>query len=328
MEKKKILYIINPKSGIGRKRAIEKEIKLCTDKSDVEFDIIYTKRRGHATEIARGVRDEVDVVVAVGGDGTVNEVGTGIAQSTTALGIVPCGSGNGLARELDIPLRTSMAIEVVNECFTRDIDVLKVGNRLSLNVAGVGFDAYVSHLFANKRTRGPLQYMNLITKEYPKYNPLDYVLDVDGDIYKRTAFLISFANSSQWGNDIHIAPNALVDDGMMDVCIISEFPDTAVPSLLLSLLSQSIGSNKYDEMIRTRRVELLNSEPVMGHIDGEPTIFEPHTTIETMPKAIKVVAPSDDFFSALRFIPTRVRKQFLSTVREPINEIKQMFKDI
>lgn len=337
--KKRVLYIVNPHSGVGRKKIIETEIKERTDADEIDFSIVHTTHRGHATEIARKHRDDMDIVVAVGGDGTVNEVGSGLIGGHAALGIIPCGSGNGLARELEIPLRTASAVDVINEAEIRTIDILHVGDYISLNVAGVGFDAYISHLFANKKVRGPLQYMNLIAKEYPRYKPDDYILNIDGNIYKRTAFLISFANSSQWGNDIHIAPNASMDDGLMDVCIVSEFPNMAIPSLVISLLSQSIDTNKYDEMIRTKEVELLNDTQVMGHVDGEPVIISPHAQISIEPNALKVATPSEHFFESQRFNPTKIREQILNRgeqiitkvkeqAKEPINEIKQIFKDI
>lgn len=334
MSKRRILYVVNPHSGIGRKSVIEDEIRERTDGARVDFDIINTTHRGHATEIALAHRGGVDAVIAVGGDGTVNEVGAGLIGSETALGIIPSGSGNGLARALDVPLRTASAIDIINECETRRIDVLRVGGHYSLNVAGIGFDAYISHLFADKRTRGPLQYMNLIAKEFPTYQPQEYVLDIDGDIFQRTAFLISFANSSQWGNNIHIAPNACMDDGLMDVCMVSEFPNMAIPSLVISLLSQSIDTNKYDEMIRTGRVELRNSGSLMAHVDGEPITLGPNAVVEVEHRALKVVVPPADFYLGRRFSPARIREQIMNTgeqirnkVEETQSKIKQIFKD-
>ena len=169
---------------------------------------------------------------------------------------------------------------------------------------------------------------------FPAYKPIEYVLDIDGDIFQRKAFLISFANSSQWGNNIHIAPNARLDDGLMDVCMVSEFPNMAIPSLVISLLSQSIENNKYDEMIRTSRVSLRNSESLMAHVDGEPIMLPPFATISVEPLALKVVVPPSDFYDGLRFSPARIREQFINTgeqtfnkVKEHLSEIRQMFKD-
>lgn len=327
MMKKRILYVVNPRSGTGRKRVIEKEIRERTDKTEIEFEIVHTTHRGHAADIAREHRDEVDVIVAVGGDGTVNEVGRGLIGGRASLGVIPCGSGNGLARELEIPLRTSSAIDVINECERRSIDVLNVGESIALNVAGVGFDAHISHLFANRKTRGPLQYVNLIAKEFPNYAPSEYTLNIDGDLFRRKAFLICFANSSQWGNNIHIAPNASMSDGLMDVCIVSEFPSMAIPSLVISLLSQSIDTNKYDEMIRAKEVELMNTTDVIGHADGEPIVIRPHSKVWISPNALSVVAPSESFFENQRFNPSKIREAILNKGSETINNAREIAKD-
>lgn len=307
MTKKRVTYIINPKSGLGLKGIVEANIRILTNNDKIDANVVYTRCRGHAHQIARHLAGKADVVVAVGGDGTVNEVGTALIGSKTALGIIPSGSGNGLARALDIPLRAASAIEVINEMKTSDIDVIKISDHYSLNVAGVGFDAYISHHFAKKRIRGPLQYVNLIAREFPKYQAKDYKFDIDGHLLSRRAFLISFANSSQWGNNIHIAPGASIDDGEIDVCIISEFPNVAVPSLLFSLLSDSIDQNKYDEIIKAKRIALGNEEPLLGHVDGEPITIAPNSTVEICPLALKVVVPSDDFIQRHRFTPAAIK---------------------
>lgn len=317
MTRHKIIYIVNPRSGIGRKDGLEEVVAKYTDKEKVDFKICYTRHRGHARELALRYRDKADVVVAVGGDGTINEVGSSLVGSSTAMGIIPAGSGNGLARELDIPIRVTQAIEIVNDMHIKDIDVMKVGEHYSFNVSGVGFDAVISHKFARMRTRGPLQYMNLITKEYPKYQANEYILNVDGHIYKRKAFLVSFANSSQWGNNIRIAPNAQIDDGLIDVCIVSEFPDFAIPSLLLSLLSQNIDKNKYDEIIRAKNIEIYNTDTLFGHVDGEPIMLAPNTKIEIIPLGLKVVVPNADFFKSWRFSPMVLKDMIEQTIPLP-----------
>lgn len=318
MIKKRVLYIVNPHSGVGKKRAIEMEILQRTDPDFVEYDIIHTEYGGHATELTLKYRDKVDVIVAVGGDGTVNEVGSGLINHKTAMGIIPCGSGNGLARELDIPLRSSLAIDVINETFTRRIDVMKINDSYSLNVSGIGFDAYISHKFAKVKTRGPLKYMNLIAREFPKYEPQEYVLTIDGHIFKRKAFLVSFANSSQWGNNVHIAPTAQMDDGLIDVCIVSEFPNLAIPSLLFSLFNQSIEKNKYDEIIQARNIEICSNEPLYGHADGEPIMIAPNTTISVMPLALNVVVPSQEFFKTSRFNPTTISGAIIDKIHSTL----------
>lgn len=329
MSKRKVAYIINPNSGIGRKAIVENEIKTCTNKDEIEPTIIYTEYAGHAFEIAQKLRNEIDIVVAVGGDGTVNEIGSGLIGSETALAIVPCGSGNGLARELDIPLRPSQAIEIINEGITRKIDVIKIDNHYSLNVAGIGFDAYISHKFAKVKTRGPLQYMNLIAREYARYKAKEYTLDIDSHIFQRKAFFISFANSTQWGNNVHIAPQASLDDGLIDICIVSEFPNYAIPSLLVQLLSQNIEANKYDEIIKAKEIELYNRKHLLGHVDGEPICISPHAHISIEPLALKVIIPSPNFFENVRFTPTAIKDFIQSTIPLPdISNIQNIHNNV
>lgn len=327
--KKKIVFIINPISGVGKKKVVEKEIKREIDKELVDAEIIYTEYRGHARAIAESYANKVDVVVAVGGDGTVNEVGSGLVGTTTALAIVPVGSGNGLARELNIPLRISQAVAVINTMNIRCIDVMKVNNHYSLNVAGIGFDAFISHEFSKVKRRGPLQYMHLITREYPKYKAKEYILNIDGHFYDRKAFLVSFANSSQWGNNICISPNASVDDGLIDVCIVAEFPNYAVPALLVSLFAQAIDKNKYDEIIHAKEIELMNETTLLGHVDGEPIEVEPHSRISIVPLALNVVVPNGEFFKSSIFSPLKEMLPQISQIPSQISQLpSQIYKNL
>ncbi|MDO4461681.1 MAG: diacylglycerol kinase family lipid kinase [Bacteroidia bacterium] len=325
---KKIIYIVNPHSGVGKKRDIIHAIRQSWKKkgNNTNQQIILTEHHGHALELAKEYRDKVDIIVAVGGDGTVNEVGSGLVGSNTALGIIPAGSGNGLSRELNIPSKIVSAIEVIEEGYARTIDVMRIQDYYSLNVAGVGFDAYISHKFAKSKVRGPIQYMRLIAKEYPKYKTKKYLLEIDEQEYTRKAFLVSFANSAQWGNNIRIAPTASVDDGLIDVCVVSEFPNYAVPSLLFSLFNQSIERNKYDEVIKAKIVELNNPEPLFGHVDGEPVEFSPHAKVRIVPQALKVIVPSPEYLQNSSIIPSDI-PQAISDIKGTITDIRDNIRD-
>lgn len=293
--RKRVLFLINPISGVGRKNVVEKIVKEELDIRTLDYEIIYTQYHGHANELAIAAANEVDVVVAVGGDGTVNEVGAGLVSSNTALAIVPTGSGNGLARHLDIPLKIKQAVSIINDLNYMMIDVLKVNDHYSLNVAGIGFDAFISKKFSQVKSRGPLQYMRLITKEFPGYKSESYRLIIDGHLIEREAFLVSFANSSQWGNNVHIAPGAQIDDGLIDVCVVADFPKYEGPALLISLLDQSIDKNKYDEIIRARKIHIRHDTPLLGHVDGEPLILGTDVDISILPLSLKVVIPPPQF---------------------------------
>lgn len=289
--KQTALYIVNPASGIGRQRDMEKLIRDENDKTRWDIDLVFSEKPGHASQLSSEAAGKYNVVVAVGGDGTVNEVGRGLLNSSTALGIIPTGSGNGLARFLQMPFKVSRALAVINQCNIKSIDAIKLNNFYSLNVAGIGFDAYISHLFAQKKKRGPLAYMQLISKEFPRYKSEHYNLNIDGENMEINAFLISFANSSQYGNNFHIAPRAIIDDGLIDVCLIKDFPKYSAPALLISLVDQSIDKSKYDKIVKAREITIEHDKPLLGHVDGEPVHLGTKAIIEIQPLALKVVVP-------------------------------------
>lgn len=293
---KRAVFIINPISGTYPKDLVEKAIISNIDKS-IEATIIYSRYRGHAGELARYYSDKSDFLVAVGGDGSVNEVGSALVGTGVPMGIIPVGSGNGLARHLGIPLKVSKAISIINENITRSIDVIKVNEYYSFNVAGVGFDALISQKATESKSRGQLQYVRLVTKEFADYRPLKYQIKFDnGKVINRKAFIVSFANSSQWGNNFYIAPRAKIDDGLIDMCIISEFPKYEILSLLLSLLDKTIDRGKYDEIYKIKNIELLSENDMIGHIDGESILFGRKVNISIQPLSAKIIVPSKEYF--------------------------------
>ena len=222
---KQIIFIINPVSGIGKHKIVERLAEELLDKSRFIPTIVYTNAAGHATEISRNAAaDGIDIVVAVGGDGTVNETAAGLVGTATALGIVPAGSGNGLARHLKIPMNVRRAIEVINDGKSLKIDTATINDQLFVNLAGVGFDASVAKKFAVAGKRGFSTYLRITTNSYKNYEPKQYTLIIDGKVIKRRALLISFANSSQFGNNTSIDPTASINDGYIDVCIVGKMP--------------------------------------------------------------------------------------------------------
>ncbi|WP_430816678.1 diacylglycerol/lipid kinase family protein [Carboxylicivirga sp. RSCT41] len=307
--KNRVLFIINPISGIGKQKTVEKAVESEIDHDKISFKIAYTEYAGHARELAKEAVGKFDVVVAVGGDGTVNEVGSSLVNTTTALAIIPTGSGNGLARFLDIPLRVNRALQVINHMEVKDIDTLRVNDQVSLNVAGIGFDGHISHRFAKLKNRGPAGYMRLITSEYSKYKSSVYRISIDGKTYELPAFMITFANSSQWGNNIHIAPQAKIDDGLIDVCIIKEFPIYEGPSLLISILDQSVDQRRYDVVTKARSIVIESDDKLISHIDGEPIKLGKKAEIKIDPLSLRVIIPPKDF-----------RKNIL----EPLMELKEL----
>ena len=319
---KKVLFLINPVSGIGKQKTIEKYIDSEINTALLDIDVAYTQYKAHARELASGAVGKYDAVVAVGGDGTVNEVASRLVGTETALAIVPTGSGNGLARYLNIPLRINKAIQSLNDFHTRKIDTLKVNQFCCVNVAGIGFDAHISHLFDGKKIRGPLGYLQLIASEYAHYKSGNYSLKIDGAEMHRKAFLISFANSSQYGNNIHIAPNALIDDGLIDVSIVHDFPKIETPLMLLSLLDKSIDKNPNDEVIRAREIEVEYDSELYAHIDGEPVMLGNRAEIMVLPSSLNVIVPREHQIDTSLWEPIR---DLIPKLREGMS-LEQLWK--
>ncbi len=311
--KNKVLFLINPISGIGKQKTVETAVQTQIDHEKIEVEIAYTQYAGHARELAADAVGKFDVVVAVGGDGTVNEAGSSLVNTTTALAIIPTGSGNGLARYLDIPLKVNKAVQVINHMELRAIDTLKVNDLVSLNVAGIGFDGHISHKFAKLKNRGPAGYVRLITREYTNYKSSTYRIEVDGNAYELPAFMLTFANSSQWGNNIHIAPQAKIDDGLIDVCIIKEFPVYEGPSLLISILDQSLDQRRYDVVTQAKDIVIESDNKLVGHVDGEPVDLGKKARINIHPLSLRVLVPPADFR----------RYSF-----DPINDLKELLPPI
>lgn len=288
--KKSLLFIINPISGIGRQKTIEKHVYNLLKNKNFDIDFAYTKAPKHALEISKSVANKIDIVVAVGGDGTINEVSNGLIFSSTTMGIIPTGSGNGLAKYLKIPTFTDRAIRFLEVAETRTIDTVKINDLFFVNVAGLGFDAEISHDFASFGSRGFKSYLQLITKTIQNYRSKEYSLIINDEEYIKKAFLICFANSSTWGNNAHIAPKAKIDDGKLDIAIIEDFPIAETPILAARLFAQNIHKSKYHKLISSESVIIKNNSLLKMHIDGEPIIFEGDVKIEIIPNSLKVLA--------------------------------------
>ena len=224
MNRKRILAIINPVSGTSNKDKIPRLIDTVVDHDQNDVSIIATEYAGHAREIATdAVKDGFDVVVAIGGDGTVNEVGSSLCGTPTAMAIVPCGSGNGLARHLRISMNASRALQVLNNGVVGEFDFCTVNDKPFFCTCGMGFDAKVSDKFANEGTRGFITYIKTTLAEYIKYKPQRYIIDIDGERLEEKAFVIACCNAAQYGNNAYIAPRASMQDGLIDVTVMHPF---------------------------------------------------------------------------------------------------------
>jgi YegS/Rv2252/BmrU family lipid kinase len=234
-EKKSIVFVVNPISGTQGKKAILKWIDERIDRSIYDYSIVRTEYAGHASQIAaEAVKDKADVVVAIGGDGTINEIARSLVHTDTALGIIPCGSGNGLARHLHIPMEPKAAIDIINRGEQLCIDYGKINNIPFFCTCGVGFDAFVSLKFADSGKRGLLTYLENTLHESLTYQPETYEIENEEGTVKHKAFLIACGNASQYGNNAYITPQASLMDGLMDITIMEPFTvlDVRIPSSL------------------------------------------------------------------------------------------------
>ncbi len=285
-----IRFIINPSAGKHKNlKLLEKDIK----KLFPESEIIYTKYAGHAKELAlEASQKNYGTVIAVGGDGTINEVTQGLVNSKTALGIIPCGSGNGFARLINMPLKDSLkCLEIIKQNHTKKIDVGQVNKEYFLNVAGFGLDAIVAHKFAKSKRRGKLPYFQIGAKEFFNFKAEKYTLTFTDGTQKTLAPLcLVFANGTQYGSNFFIAPNARLDDGLLDMVVVKP---TNIFKMLLGLpnfLKDGLSPVKLTETKKIKDVKIIGKAPFYYHIDGEPRICESSKLeIKILPLALKIV---------------------------------------
>ncbi len=292
-EKLKLMAIINPISGTdGNKNSMPEMISRIIDNDRFDVDTRFTQYAGHATELAQeAISKDCHGVLAVGGDGTVNEVASALRDTPVALGIVPCGSGNGLARHLSIPLDPEKAIAIINRNHTEALDYCTVNNRPFFCTCGVGFDALVSEKFAQAGHRGPITYLQKALSEYLKYRSEVYSIETADKVITEKAFIIACGNASQYGNNAFIAPQASMKDGLIDVTVILPFTpiDTAMMGLLL--FTKHLDQDTNIHSFRTGELTIHRPEAGMMHIDGEPAMMPADLHIVCHKGGIRIFLP-------------------------------------
>ena len=292
MGKKSVTFIINPISGITGTRRKENAIQSWIDKSKFDFRIEYTQYAGHATGIcAEEVRRGTDIIVAVGGDGSVNEIAKELINSNSTLGIVPAGSGNGLAHHLGISVNLRKAIEIINKGNTLKMDTGKVNEKVFVSLAGIGFDGLVAAKYANSKIRGFLTYMKIATEEYNKYKPKMYSIEINGKIINQRALFIIFANSNQFGYNAPIAPEASVSDGLLDM-VISHKPLMVEMPLIAGLMYwRKIDKTKYVEVIKSSEIIVRSTKKRWVNIDGEAFKMDKKIHVKVIPNSLNIIVP-------------------------------------
>jgi len=288
--KKKIRFVINPRSGTSKGDQIPALIENAIDKNIFDVEIVYTEYAGHGEAIAAdAVNKNYFAVISVGGDGSIQEIARATMGTNTLAGILPKGSGNGLARHLSIPMETENAVKVINRGNHKTIDVMMVNDKLCVNVFGIGFDAQIANLFSKSKKRGYSTYVKLVLKEFNKFQPLDLSLAADGNKIKLSCLMLTLANGSQFGNNAMIAPESDIVDGQIDVCSMKKFPFYIAPSLIYLLMKNRINQSRYYSMFRAKEIFISSEKNITAHLDGEPVEFGKTVHAVVQPNALKII---------------------------------------
>ncbi|MCM1519987.1 MAG: diacylglycerol kinase family lipid kinase [Lachnoclostridium sp.] len=315
----KALLIINPISGTANKDGLDEYVKSRLESSCWNITVKYTKKHGDATLFARqAVKEGFDAVFSAGGDGTVNETAAALCNSNTILGIIPCGSGNGLARHTGIPVGIREGVDVIldNNCVAADY--MTVNDYPCFCTFGVGFDAAVSEAFARKKARGKLSYIQSTFETYQHFKPENYTIEINDEVLEKRAFLIAVCNASQYGNNAYIAPHASITDGMLDVTIIHSGNALSTALVGIDLMTGFVDKNALIDTIRTSELVITRSAAGPAHIDGEPVDLPEKIHIKCHPGKLKIFMPSNqaDFKPILTPLLA-----FLTDVKVAINNI-------
>jgi diacylglycerol kinase (ATP) len=293
-EKTNILFILNPKSGRTSQLNVPDLLSRYLDASRFTYQLVYTEYAGHATELARqGAQQGYQVVGAIGGDGTVNEVARGLLDTDAILAILPKGSGNGLARHLGIPMNIRHAIRIINEYYYSAIDTCSINEHPFFCTAGIGFDAYISSIFANNTKRGLQTYVRLVLQEFSKFKPQEALLQLNQQQLKTTVFVVAFANATQYGNNAHIAPQADIRDGLLDVCLIRDLDFRKAINLSLGMLTKRIAAGSSAEYFTTTAIDVTSEQNFKFHADGEYVGEASHFNVSINPLSLKVIHPKN-----------------------------------
>jgi len=286
--KSKIAFVINPISGRGKAMECQPVIRKMFDDS-YDIRIVITKSAGDGTSIAKqAVVDGYDTVVAVGGDGTVNEVGQALIGSDVKLGIIPLGSGNGLARHLNIPLNPKAAIETIKGAKSLQIDTGSMNDQVFLNAAGIGLDAEVSKLFSSSKKRGLKNYLKIILGLISKQREFDVSLNSGNQIEKMSITMLTVANSTQYGNNAIIAPMADISDGKLDICILRSMNYMNSFLFLTALMSGGLKPGKSYNCYQSKGL-VVESDEQWAHVDGEPVKIEGNLVFKSNPTSLSVI---------------------------------------
>jgi len=292
IEPNHVSVLINPKAGKGISR---KRIEILQETFTEQLYAPCLHFAYDLAEDAKFIRDELDKgskkFVVMGGDGTVNNAASLLTGKEASLGIIPAGSGNGLARHLQIPTQFQKALSLIRSHKVKVIDYGLMNNQPFFCTAGLGFDATIARSFAEQGSRGLATYIKIILREFTNYRVEKYLLDFDGKHSEAEAFLLTFANAGQYGNRVMISPNASIDDGYLNMCLISDFPKILAPLVGSQLISGKLNDSNYYETIRVKEVVIRRKNPGWVHLDGEPYKMPDQLHVKVVPSNLRVWIP-------------------------------------
>ncbi|MBN4081680.1 YegS/Rv2252/BmrU family lipid kinase [bacterium AH-315-C07] len=291
--KRSLYFIVNPKSGASGSRVnMEELIHNCLSRNDVKYELVKTEYAGHAIDLAKKALDEgADTIVAVGGDGTIHEVGSTLVNKEATLGIVPCGSGNGFARHLGIPLDPIKAIQTAATGNSKLVDTININDEICLNVGGVGFDAHIAKCFEESKGRGLTNYIRLIVREWFKFQNFSIKLSHNDCLLESQAFMICIANTDQFGNNAFISPLSNVADGKIEIVVIKKPSLFHLPILIYKLFNKVLSKSSIYNVVQTEEAILNLEVETPVHLDGE--IASPAKTLKIRVNSgsLKVMTP-------------------------------------
>ena len=287
---KHIVFITNPISGTISKAGIPELVEVHLDHARFSYEFVSTQYAGHATLLAQEAAARgADIVCAIGGDGTVNEVGRGLLGTETAMAILPCGSGNGLARHLMLPMDLKRCLDIINLDTVETLDSGVINGHPFFCTCGMGFDAFISMKFAEAGKRGLMTYVEQMLREGLSYKPETYEIEDEMGLKTYKAFLISAANASQYGNNAYIAPQASMSDGLIDVVIMEPFDVIEAPQVSFDMFNKTLDKNSKIKSFRCKKLHITRSQPGVIHYDGDPVMTGAEIDVHLEEKGIKMV---------------------------------------
>lgn len=288
---KRVFLIINKFAGHRKKHSTAVfQVVSILQESGCEVEYSYTNHPGHATELASEAANKgFNLIVAVGGDGTMNEVAQGLIGTSKPMGIIPIGSGNGLARDLGIPMDMMKSARLLVEGKIQQIDVCSVNKQRFLCTSGIGFDAQVADKMGKSLTRGFLRYIQLTIQESIAFKPFKIKMKVNDILIEKPVFLVTFANARQFGNNAYIAPFASISDGLIDVIVVNPFNKIWLPVFGIGLFLGIIPKLPFVDCYKAKQIELEFADTPFFHFDGEPGKLQIPATISVDAEKLFVV---------------------------------------